>query len=69
MAFSHVQKAFRPIRSDSSKHTTDFIQQVLAMAQGSTRFKQLGKSIDDYIIELQNKIQELTDNEKCEGSR
>ena len=27
MAFSHVRKAFRPIRRDFSKHTTDFIQQ------------------------------------------
>ena len=28
MAFSHVRKAFRRIRRDLSKHTTDFIQQV-----------------------------------------
>ena len=28
MAFSHVRKAFRPIRRHLSKHPTDFIQQV-----------------------------------------
>lgn len=28
MAFSHVRKAFRSIRRDLSKHTTDFIQEV-----------------------------------------
>ena len=28
MAFSHVRKAFRPIRGDLSKHTTDFILEV-----------------------------------------
>ena len=78
MAFSHMHKAFCPIRRDLSKHTTDFIQQVqvqsvktsiakkiltksikipvlCTMAQGSTRFEHLEKSIDDYIIEQQNK--------------
>ena len=72
MAFSHVRKAFRPIRRDLSKHTTDFIQQVQVQrvktlvarklsyqkyknSCTSTRFEHLEKSIDDYIIEQQNK--------------
>ena len=33
MAFSHVRKAFRPIRRDLSKHTTEFIQQVQVQVQ------------------------------------
>ena len=78
LTFSYVRKAFRPIRRDLSKLTTDFIQQVqvhcvktsvarklsykstkipvlLTVAQGSTRFEHLEKSIDDYINEQQNK--------------
>ena len=78
MAFSHMHKAFCPIRRDLSKHTTDFIQQVqvqsvktkkkkkiltkstkipvlCTMAQGSTRFEHLEKSIDDYINKKKKK--------------
>ena len=69
-----MRKAFRPIRRELSKHTTDFssfranlhseetlctkstkMLVLLTMAQGSTRFEHLEKSIGDYIIEQQNK--------------
>ena len=62
MAFSHVREAFRAIRSDLSNFIQQACKAVIArklsyqeMAQGSTRIEHLEKSIDDYIIEQQNK--------------
>lgn len=41
MAFSHVRKAFRPIRRALSKHTTHFIQQVQVLCMQTSIARKL----------------------------